>query len=407
MNVDLELDWWPVGQGLFSSGRLRYDGSLVSWVFDCGTASSDRHLLNSLHDFGREHMCSGGGAIDFAVLSHFDRDHISGFVRLVSRHAIGMVLLPYIPLWQRLVIAAQESVATDDPLFRFFVNPAGYLLNIPGQEIGEVVFVPASGPEDEGEGDEGLPFSPGPDDGRPRELKVNYGPPPDSERPSSVTKTVGDPRVRYLAKGGRLLLPFWEFLPYNDADLAVRANAAFIAAAEPMIQRLVNQTGRSPALALKKLRSLYDRTFGRSSARRNQISLFLYSGPLDYSLWAHTNSCDPRFEQGLWDRFAQINTGDGLLDTPSRLNALMRFYGSRRMTKMGILQVMHHGAKSSWHAGLGERLCPVASIICSEPTDGRYSHPHAEVLRDFWPYGAIQVDSVEGMKIQVDFDIRR
>ncbi len=136
MNVRLVLDWWPVGQGLFSSGRLHHDNQVASWVYDCGTASSDRHLLGSLYDFGREHTAAGADGIDFAVLSHFDRDHVSGFERLVVRHPIHMVLLPYIPLWQRLVIAAQQGIAAEDALFRFFVNPAGYLFSIPGQQIG-------------------------------------------------------------------------------------------------------------------------------------------------------------------------------------------------------------------------------------------------------------------------------
>lgn len=184
MNINLVLDWWPVGQGLFSSGRLQYEDRIVSWVYDCGTASSDRHLQASLRHFGQAHTAAGARAIDFAVLSHFDRDHISGFVRLVSQHPIRMVLLPYIPLWQRLVIAAQQSIATDDQLFRFFVNPAGYLLATPGQEIGEVIFVPPAGPERDGDGDGELPFAPAPDGPRASELKINYGAPPDGETPS-------------------------------------------------------------------------------------------------------------------------------------------------------------------------------------------------------------------------------
>ncbi|ERM00088.1 hypothetical protein Q644_07005 [Brucella intermedia 229E] len=285
MNVRLVLDWWPVGQGLFSSGRLHHDNQVASWVYDCGTASSDRHLLGSLYDFGREHTAAGADGIDFAVLSHFDRDHVSGFERLVVRHPIHMVLLPYIPLWQRLVIAAQQGIAAEDALFRFFVNPAGYLFSIPGQQIGgEVVFVPPAG-SGGGEGGDGeFPSAPAPEGPRPSELKVDYGAPPDDERPILAAHIFHDPpRVRYLAKGGRLLLPFWEFVPpYNDAELSVRADAAFRAAAEPLIQRLIRPSRGSPAVALKKLRSLYDRTFGKTSSRRNQISLFLYSGPLDH-----------------------------------------------------------------------------------------------------------------------------
>ncbi len=315
-----------------------------------------------------------------------------------------MVLLPYIPLWQRLVIAAQQGVAAEDVLFRFFVNPAGYLFSIPGQQIGEVVFVPPAGSEGGGDGE--FPSAPAPAGPRPSALKAEYGGPPDSERPTWTANPFDDPRVRYLAKGGRLLLPFWEFVPYNDADLSARADAAFRAAAAPLIQKLVRPSRGSPAVALKKLRSLYDKTFGKTSSRRNQISLFLYSGPLDHSSRADVDGWDPRFEPGVWERFAQLSTGDGMLETPERLTAMIRHYGSStRMTKMGIFQVMHHGAKSSWHPGVAERLCPVASIISSEPSDKRYRHPHAEVLRDFWSHGAVQVDSVERMRMDLDIYI--
>lgn len=408
MSVNLQLDWWPVGQGLFSSGHLKYDGNVVSWVYDCGTASADRHIVEALVQFGREHSNSGAKVIDFAVLSHFDRDHVIGFARLVSRHSLRMVLLPYIPLWQRLIIAAEEGVAADDPLFRFFVDPARYLLAIPGQEIGQVIFVPTSDTEGDREGDGGLPFTPVPDDGHPSDLKVNYGKPPEREQANSASNSFDDPRVRYLGKGGRLVLPFWEFVPYNDADLRIRADATFLSAAEPWIQRLINPRRGSSSTALRKLRSLYDKTFGKTSARRNQISLFLYSGPLSDVSWAEVNTWDARFEPGLWGRFAQINSGDGLLDNAARLNAMIKFYGSAtRIAKMGILQVMHHGAVSSWHPGVADRLCPVASIISSEPSDNRYRHPHAEVLRDFWSYGAIQVDSARKFRIECDINFPR
>ncbi len=398
MSVQIELNWWPVGQGLFSSGALTYNRGTLRWVYDCGTASSGRYLEDALLDFGRENAGEGSFTIDFVVLSHFDRDHVNGFERLASRHPIRMVLLPYIPLWQRLVIAAEEGVAADEPLFRFFVNPANYLLAIPGSRIEQVIFVPAARP-DEGDGD-GLPPSPGPEG--TGDLKVYYGPRPEDTEDGTIVKA-HDPRVRYLARRGRLVLPFWEFVPYNDADIRMRADASFLGAAAPLIERLRNPRRGSPAAALKKLRALYDRTFGKSSARRNQISLFLYSGPLGQVFLRDAHP----FQRGLFQRFAQLSPGDGLLDTSDRLTAMIEFYGSdARVAKVGLVQVMHHGAASSWHPGVAERLCPVVSVFCSEPSDKRYRHPHADVLRDFWSYGAVQVDSVLRFQVHLSIGVR-
>lgn len=407
MTIQLRLDWWPVGQGLFSSGCLFYDSKQCVWVYDCGTSSSDRHLEEALLNFAREQSRVGASVIDFAVLSHFDRDHVSGFERLVARHPIRMVLLPYIPLWQRLLIAEEEGVATDERLFRFFVDPAEYLLSLPGQDIGEIVFVPASEPDDGAPSGGAAPFDPVPGGSEGSDLKAEYAAPPTDQPVGSIERNRPDARVKYLAKGGKLHLPFWEFVPYNDAGLTRYVDTVFLAKARPLIERLIGGTERGRAGALKTLKALYDRTFGRSSLRRNQISLFLYSGPLrdtmcagQYREWG--GSCRS-FE--FRDRYAQISPGDGLLNTPQRLTAMIQFYGATsRIQKTGIFQVMHHGAAASWHPGIGQRLCPETSVFCSEPTDARYLHPHAEVLRDFWSYGPVQVDTKASLRITMDLE---
>lgn len=59
-----------------------------------------------------------------------------------------MILLPYLTPLQRLVLALQQGVSTDDAEFGFYVDPVGYLRGLDGSDIGEIVFVLPSGPED-------------------------------------------------------------------------------------------------------------------------------------------------------------------------------------------------------------------------------------------------------------------
>jgi hypothetical protein len=90
-------------------------------------------------------------------------------------------------------------------------------------------------------------------------------------------------------------------------------------------------------------------------------------------------------------------TGDALLDTGARFDRFKRFYSAgNRLGKTGLLQVMHHGARKNWHKGIADQLRPVVSLFSSDPKHRGYKHPHAEVLREFWHYYPVQIDTMTG-----------
>ena len=61
--------------------------------------------------------------------------------------------------------------------------------------------------------------------------------------------------------------------------------------------------------------------------------------------------------------------------------------------------MMHHGAEPNWHKGVAAAFSPIFSVFCSDPMHRKLGHPHAPVLRDFWPYGPTQVDKVDGFTV--------
>ena len=71
------------------------------------------------------------------------------------------------------------------------------------------------------------------------------------------------------------------------------------------------------------------------------------------------------------------------------------------MESVHVLQVMHHGSRSNWFPGIAAKISPQYSVFCSDPTHRGYKHPHAEVLRDFWGFGPVQVDKNN----RVDFEM--
>lgn len=392
----LELHWWPVGQGLFHSGRLRgLTGRTYDWVYDCGSSSKGKIRDDAIAEYRNRH----GRRINLVALSHFDKDHINGIEALVRGMRVDRMLLPYLPLHDRLLIAIAEGIDVGEPLFEFFVDPAAYLTGLEGNDIGEIVFVPAAGPDDSapGEADEG-PVDP---DFPIDEPKIDEGKPPKDFSDDPIGRGSGQGKTRFLRPGGRIFIPqLWEFVPYNDAELQPRATPSFERRARRLARNFATKTTRREA-ALKLLKRLYDKTFGGSSRPRNLASLFLYSGPVGNRVALATCwTTAPARLNDANDNFAQLSTGDGYLETAAQLKALRRFYGNdRRLERAGIFQVMHHGARGNWHEGVAAAVKPAVSIFSSNPKRRGWGHPHAEVLRDFWTWSPVQVDEKQSFHV--------
>jgi hypothetical protein len=224
-----------------------------------------------------------------------------------------------------------------------------------------------------------------------------------------------DTKVHFLPQGAPITVRpgFWEFIPFND-DTDLDITGEFVKAVEEQRESLLSDTANS---SLKKLKEAYDKHFGSTGKNRNKISLFLYSGPI-YSVWKNcemikgsSRSCAQDWrrirwlypDMLLWDLSASPNernrprcsvlySGDGYLNTRKKLSRLRRYIHEKRINRVGVFQVMHHGARDNWHQGVAASISPLFSVFSSDPEHKGLRHPAAAVLRDFWPYGAVQVD---------------
>ena len=416
----------PVGQGLFASGALRMGMSrlrpwnrdervLFRWVFDCGTSSSQSLLDRQIKELIEE--CSERRVLNLVGISHFDRDHISGLLKLANAFEIELLLLPYMSLGERLVLAFSQGIENGDRLFEFFINPAAFLSRIDGARINRIVFVPPSEgtvPEDEGDQPEGAPAL---DD-----LRLSY-------RIEAIEKLTEDQRLD-LTEGHRqsqdfagLLAPrerlklsnFWQFVPYNDQGLAGQAKPAFMEKVASLRGVLLDRTNRTRQKeALDLLRGAYDSCFGDSSKARNAISLFLYGGMTSRCAWLtdffhlevehYSSSCGRQRTICGGHSMSILYTGDGSLNTSERLDGLQTYLGSFCNSRNGVavFQVMHHGAESSWMPGVASVFQPQVSVFSSDPSGCRYRHPHANVLRDFWGYGPVQACTRFGITVAIE-----
>lgn len=412
--------FFPVGQGLFAAGsvehwppppkrrrNIKYAGQSKSapvgsyrWVYDCGSSTAKRLVTNAIDDLKRG--CEGE-KIDLLTLSHFHNDHINGVVDLLNEIGAKTVMLPWAPLWHRLLIGFEQGLRADDPEMLFFVDPVQYLTQEAGDGFEQVLFVMPSY-------DDGPPFSTEPTAAPepPKDLD-------DPDKPSGPGEPVSygdlegayghlDHRVRMLRPGQAIpVMGVWEFVPYNDPDTRPSDPTGFEAKVAFRRKPLLNGIDSERKDALKGLRSLYEATFGRSVM--NDISLMLYGGAI--GTWRGYRYCDCHFHRllGFCDCFQEhdtkasiLLTGDGNLSSVSKWDMLERYLDRCRVVRTSVFQVPHHGARANWYSGLAAAASPTLSVFSSDPNHS-YGHPHAEVLRDFWNHGAIQVDQHFGFSI--------
>jgi len=398
-----------VGQGLFSSGVLTVGSSRFAWVHDCGSSSTGGAALiaRGHRRLDRELPLQGARRrLDLLAVSHFDQDHISGIADLVGRYEIGAVLLPYSPLWQRLVAGFEEG--GDPDLMRFCIDPVAYLTSIDGARIERIILV---GPDGEAPASR-LPAGKwAPESGEdltgPTSLPPWRG---GGDEPMASHPTA---RIEVLPNGAPLrLLDLWEFVPFADPVHAPARRSRF---EREVVSRVAALTGAKGAAtrrsALSALKAFFDKTFGGGPKARNRISLSLYAGPIDPPLQvrlharligggAASRTLGAPQTDG---RIGQLLTGDADLSSDAAFKRFARAFGRRtRLRRIGVFQVMHHGARGNSHDDAPKVINPVWSVFSSDPGRKR-PHPHSEIWSLYKAHGRVQVDTKRTLVVTAAF----
>ena len=213
----------------------------------------------------------------------------------------------------------------------------------------------------------------------------------------------------------------FEFVAYNDGHLAQAASPSFQSDVRAKCEVLRSGTGEA-SIALREIRDRYNRAFGKSSLKRNVISLFLYASPIGpprqpVQVFAHSAStsighphlyCCCRWRGvpcGIVRGHATaktglLYTGDGFLNTAERYASLEQRLGIQRMANLACVQVPHHGSRYNGYPGLAAKLASRISVFSSDPKH-RLGHPHRETRADFAANGPCQVDRSNGLIVDV------
>ena len=397
----LQCEFWNVGQGLFSSGHIQMGDALAfHWVYDCGTSSSQKLIQNAVNKYNSN---KSQGDIDLLVLSHFDKDHISGVKELLkNRRKIKRWVVPYYPLWQRLVIALLLDIQPDDEEWAFYQNPIQYFKTYFAEELKTTKFLLL--PEKEIESEISINLEPS-----------NYDDVLSFETTEQLSNEFdkSEQNLHWLNPNKALLFrkgeEQFEFVLYNVPFHLLAKVPTNLTAFQKQVKQIIqshrsNSTDPTPAL-----KTLYSLAFGNGSKNKNIISQYLYIRNIKLpSFWGMGNNhifdvlIDNENEIAVIPKDKTKNailyTGDAFLNDLPLLTDLTQSLGAERMARIYCLQVPHHGSKHNWQQGLAKILSPCISVFSAD-SQRRKGHPHGEVLKDFAIYTPILVNKTKRLSI--------
>ena len=266
--------FFPVGQGLFAAGSIEFlPQPTYRWVYDCGSLTAKRLVTDAIADLKGD---CGDSGIDLLTISHFHNDHINDVVDLLNAVGTKTVMLPWAPLWHRLLIGFDQGLRADNPEMRFFIDPVDYLIQEAGDGFRQILFVLPS----DGEGP-AFPTEPStvrePPEGIGHPDKL---PEPDESVLCDDLDLKNDHSQQRVLRAGQAIPVFgvWEFIPYNDPDTRPSDPTAFEAKVTHRRRELLSGNNYERETALRCLRSLYETTFDRTAM--NDVALTLYGGAI-------------------------------------------------------------------------------------------------------------------------------
>lgn len=416
----VDHDFKPVGQGLFAFGcvafraiqkgkrMMKIPGQKPSWdfawVYDCGTSSSKALVHRGIREIER----TLGRRLDLVVISHLHSDHISGLTNLLNEVGASSIMLPWAPLWRRLVIGFDDGLNADDPEMGFYIDPVSYLATEAPDTFDRIVFVMPSGDDGPTDPDEPEPDL-GPDDFEPTgEMDGKWAMPEASalNKRLELPDTLENQRfAREMPPGGRIVeKATWEFVPYNDPKSAPASPERLRKHVRKLTPELLGSDHSKRKEALAALKELYKKEF--RTGLENDLSLCLYTGPVPLHSYLPEPSLDGTSANITDSRVPMLYTGDGNFSTKKHLDRMIRFFGAKRIMATSTFQVPHHGSKKNWKVGSASRVSPSHSVFCSDP-NGHYKHPSPEIWREFSSYGPQQVDKHTGLKWAEELNVKK
>lgn len=396
--VEVDRVQWGIGNGGFHTEDLRNVDArgadsqpIARVVYDCGTMRAGWLMEREIEAWS---VASGGfstkgAALHVLVVSHFDRDHVNGLVRLNdSGFAPSKVIMPFLNPAERVmqllrnVAAPQRHAASnrdrEDDAFadQVAIDPEGTIRTLwPEAEV--VLVGPAEEPADDR--DDGATVI---------ELDPDLGASVDANRGVRVSRSSSS------ATPAEVL---WEYR--WRVHRVLPAGSVLSASLTQGLMEMLNLNSRQVLSPGDVWRAISAKNRWRDVAKLyrellthrdlNPYSLVLWSGPgpgvrsisasRGVTVRGLSPLCDgtlrPWFLSGGW-----LGTGDAMLRSSADVDTLINQFG-RALNKVDVMNAPHHGSRHNSGTELYKRVPDRSSVILAS-ADGKngFNHPHAAMV---------------------------
>ncbi|MDD4154403.1 MAG: MBL fold metallo-hydrolase [Bacilli bacterium] len=341
-----------VGQGLFYSGHLNNNG--FNFIYDCGSDSAAKYLDNAIDN----QLPSQD--IDFIVISHLHKDHISGLKRLMNNYNVKKIYLPYYGSGNTSLVKLLCAAAS--------IPDKQFIKGLSESEVREIFIVEYKFLYSFYDTQKNTEIS----------EKIEFIVESDNKKSDWSSPSYPEITIPYPNK----LTVYWKFIMFNRTQsqsdlhkLNSKINSLITTGAYSSIDDVISNGD------IGKITQIYKSVFGANHRKQNLTSTILIHYPMVEKppfLFPYPCQflCD-RIE--IHNRAASILTGDAEFD-----NILLQKMDQHLLASncgFSIFQAPHHGAKTNWnsltntHKFIFSRYVVPCGI-------GRPNHPSKDLIRD-------------------------
>lgn len=383
---------YPVGQGFFYSGTI--DGFQL--VYDCGTERTGKEIERLIDYYKKEVNCNA--SIDMLVISHFDKDHISGLLYLLKKFNVKKMYIPYY----------------NNPNILYLID---LIITFSGTVIDQLILIePKLNEEDSVE--EILP------DDDLREIEIDG-------IPDSLKNKVFEGKSSFIVKKIK-----WEFYFFNmpiektselDDWIEDLKETITLEMKKYGVRTVSDLTKKIKPKGIEKLYSDVLESLFTSGKRnmeltksgwKNNISLCLYHQPQEkkitkviykeptsdiclnaiilksFCIWPYDNLRD-----------GTLLTGDIKLSGKRLIEFKKWIERIKVKSRVGVIYLPHHGAFDDWDECLKEIThCSRTVSISSAGKNSRHGHPSSTIMMDYKRSGLIHIKCDEDNHFEYRID---
>lgn len=403
----------PAGHGTFFSGHIWHDGQEAesfAWVYDCGSKRPSR-IRGLVEEFAKRE--GAAHRLDVLCVSHFDSDHVSGLTQLLKNVSVDVLVLPYMTIKDRLLLASEiseEGQPYAASVVAMTLDPLGFLASQGfAERIGRTVFIRGDNQPSGGEGVEPVRTLDVPPRGEASEGRFQWS------TETGELKGYGSVdgfNVELASHRTPLIaarvyeLVFYNPVPAEDTLLRSKSLGDVVGQVSCIIEDYdLLKPGPPKDGWVEALKHCYADNFGALPKQKNEISLCVFGAPLvkgpfkDCGWFAQRDEMPARPLVAASRKNSILLTGDVVLNR-QRLRAIQVHLGDRRWNSLQLMQIPHHGSRNNWELGTAAHCAHDHSIFCAP---GVGPHPDDEVKKDLATRNPVVVDYLD--PVCVDFHV--